>query len=266
MTKFLYFCRLKINNAKERDTMIYKIMPVILFFLTSFTSNSSFISNRSELDSTKEKDTVLIAGTSKINSVSKVENLYYNLNTNDFALPQLESFKRAIEGFYLLKEKGIIKKDILTLIDFSLSANKKRLWVIDMTTNTVLYQTLVSHGRNTGEEFANKFSNKVSSYQSSLGFYATSETYSGKHGLSLRLDGLEKGVNDNARNRAIVVHGANYVGDSFIKNNGRLGRSEGCPAIPMELRDDIIETIKGKSCLFIYHPSGNKQLPVKLLS
>src|SRR5699024_9246237 len=126
---------------------------------------------------------------------------------------------------YLLREKGVIQKDILTLIDFSMSSNTKRLWVIDLATNTVLFQSLVAHGRNTGEEFASDFSNRNSSYQSSLGFYATGEIYQGKHGASLRLDGLERGVNDNARQRAVVIHGADYVSDSFIQKHKRLGRS-----------------------------------------
>jgi hypothetical protein len=154
-----------------------------------------------------------------------------------------------------LKEKGLVTKDILTLIDFSKSSNTKRLWVIDLTTNEVLFNTLVAHGKNTGEEFANYFSNKAESFQSSLGFYATAEVYIGKHGLSLRLDGLQKGLNDKARERAVVVHGADYVSESFIKNHKRLGRSQGCPALPVEMNKKIINVIKERSCLFIYHPS-----------
>lgn len=153
-----------------------------------------------------------------------------------------------------MKAKGIIKKDILTLIDFSLSANSKRLWVIDLATKTILFQSLVAHGRNTGEEYANNFSNEAQSYKSSIGFYATWEVYIGKHGVSLRLDGLEKGINDNARSRGVVMHAANYVSASFIKNNKRLGRSQGCPAVPMNLSKALIGIIKDKSGLFIYHP------------
>ena len=172
-----------------------------------------------------------------------------------FRSPNLKSFSQALKGFYTLKEKGLIQKNILTLVDFSLSSNFKRLWVIDLTTNTILFQSLVAHGRNTGDEFANSFSNSQKSFKSSLGFYATGETYSGKHGMSLRLDGLEKGINSNARARGVVMHAANYVSNSFIKCNKRLGRSEGCPAIPVELSKEIINTIKNKSCLFIYFPS-----------
>ncbi len=187
--------------------------------------------------------------------VSRVVSAYKELDENSRALPSFESFSIALEGFYNLKEKGLVTKDILTLIDFSKSSNTKRLWVIDLQTNEVLFNTLVAHGKNTGEEYANYFSNKAESYQSSLGFYATAEVYTGKHGLSLRLDGLQKGLNDKARERAVVVHGADYVSEAFIRNHKRLGRSQGCPALPVEMNEKIINVIKEKSCLFIYHPS-----------
>jgi hypothetical protein len=235
--------------------MNYKLFPVLLFGLFSFTTPSN-----------NTTDPKIIASTSKVSFESKVVSLYNNLNANNFKLPQLESFTKALEGFYQLKQKGLVQNDILTLIDFSLSANSKRMWVIDMTTNTVLYNTLVAHGRNSGEEFATQFSNKSESYQSSLGFYLTGETYQGKHGLSLRLDGLERGINDKARDRAVVIHGADYVSEQFIKQNKRLGRSQGCPALPVELNQEIIKTIKDKSCLFIYHPSRSYKVASKLIS
>lgn len=229
--------------------MIYKIFPAVLFFLFSFSPSKVFLS---EL----KNNNLLVSKAVPVSSIdNNVEMVYNNLHANNFALPKEESFTQALKGFYLLKEKGLIKKNILTLVDFSLSSNLKRLWVIDLTTNTVLFQSLVAHGRNTGEEFANSFSNAQQSFKSSLGFYVTGEIYNGKHGMSLRLDGLEKGLNDNARSRGVVMHAANYVSNSFIKNNKRLGRSQGCPAIPEELSKDIINAIKDKSCLFIYHPS-----------
>jgi hypothetical protein len=186
---------------------------------------------------------------------SRIEVAYSNLHSDKYELPKLESFAEALKGYYSYKQKGLIKKDILTLIDFSLSANTKRLWVIDLTTGNVLFHSLVAHGRNTGQEFASNFSNTSESYKSSLGFYSTGEIYNGKHGMSLRLDGLEKGINDNARSRGVVMHAADYVSNSFIKNNHRLGRSQGCPAVPVELSRGIINTIKDKTCFFIYHPS-----------
>jgi hypothetical protein len=117
---------------------------------------------------------------------------------------------------------------------------------------------------------AEKFSNKPGSNASSPGFYSTGETYMGKHGLSLALVGLETGINDKARERAIVLHGADYVSDDFIRKYGRLGRSLGCPAVPVELSKDIIQTIKGGSCLFIYVPqisyTSNSQIITKIAS
>lgn len=233
--------------------MIYKIFPVILFLLFSFYSNKTIFTDS---ENSKKNEVALVA---KPTFESKIEIVYNSLNANQFELPNLESFKEALKGYYLLKEKGLIQKDILTLVDFSLSSNVKRLWVIDLSTNTILYNSLVAHGRNTGEEFANSFSNANSSFKSSLGFYATGEIYNGKHGMSLKLDGLEKGINNNARARGVVIHSANYVSNSFIKSNKRLGRSLGCPAIPPESLAGIVNTIKNKSCLFIYHPSRSSK-------
>jgi len=241
--------------------MIYKIYPAILFLFLSFGTDSK---NTAEA---KNVTAMSIAKVEKRSTVdAKIESIYNTLNTNNFVLPELKTFSEALKGFYLLKEKGIVQKDILTLIDFSLSSTIKRLWVIDLTTNTILFQSLVAHGRNTGEEFASAFSNTDSSYKSSLGFYATGEIYQGKHGASLRLDGLEKGINDHARQRAVVMHGADYVSESFIRSNKRLGRSQGCPAVPVELTNEIIQTIKGKSCLYIYHPSRSFIMEKELIS
>lgn len=230
--------------------MIYKIMTVVLSLTLTFSSQTiyPYPRNNHKSEATRIK---------KSSSDSNIEVIYNSLHSNQFVLPNLKSFTEALKGFYQLKEKGLIQKNILTLVDFSMSSNTKRLWVIDLTTNTILYNSLVAHGRNTGEEFARSFSNSESSFKSSLGFYATGEIYNGKHGMSLKLDGLEKGVNDNARSRGVVMHAANYVSNSFIKNNKRLGRSQGCPAIPEEFLKGIISTIKNKSCLFIYYPTRN---------
>jgi hypothetical protein len=257
-----FCCKLAIPSVLLKPTfpMIYKLFPIVLFFLFSINPSESIFPNPKNI----KKSTVVSLTTPRLDS--KTEVVYNALKSNQFALPNLESFTKALKGFYLLKEKGLIQKDILTLVDFSLSSNTKRLWVIDLATNTILYNSLVAHGRNTGEEFANNFSNAAQSLKSSLGFYSTGEIYNGKHGISLKLDGLEKGINDNARARGVVIHAANYVSDRFIKNNKRLGRSQGCPAIPEELSKGIINTIKNKSCLFIYYPSVNFSSTSKLVS
>lgn len=233
----------------NRYTAVYKsiLALIVVFVLFSFTEN--LMNTHKNITKTK------IVSVVKSTIDSKVESVYNTLQSNQFELPNEVCFCEALKGFYSLKEKGIVKSNILTLVDFSLSSNVKRLWIIDLSSNLVLFQTLVAHGRNTGEEFANNFSNKPESFQSSLGFYVTGEVYNGKHGISLKLDGLEKGLNNNARNRAVVVHGADYVSESFIKYHKRLGRSQGCPAVPVEYASEIIGMIKGQSCLYIYHPS-----------
>lgn len=234
----------------SRYTVFYKsILAVIaVFALFAFTKKL----NNTSKKSINKKEVVSVL---KSSIDTKVESVYNALQANEFELPNEICFEKALKGFYSLKERGVVKNNILTLIDFSLSSNVKRLWIIDLSRNMVLFQTLVAHGRNTGEEFATAFSNTPESFKSSLGFYVTGEVYNGKHGVSLKLDGLEKGLNDNARNRAVVLHGADYVSESFIKSYKRLGRSQGCPAVPVKYVSEIIEMIKGQSCLYIYHPS-----------
>ena len=164
-------------------------------------------------------------------------------------------FEKAIAEWNILSAREHIEKNnILSIADLSQSSKAKRLYVIDIENKKVLFNTYVAHGRNSGDEFASSFSNKENSYQSSLGFYITANTYQGAHGLSLKLKGIEKGINDIAETRGIVVHGASYVSESFINNFGRLGRSQGCPAVPIELCTPIINSIKGGSCFLCFTP------------
>lgn len=168
----------------------------------------------------------------------------------------IDLFSYAMKGYnYLSEHQRLNNSGIITIIDFSKPSDEKRLFILDVVTGKLLFKTLVAHGRNSGRELAKSFSNAASSFASSLGFYITSGTYNGKHGYSLRLNGCEKGFNDNAYKRAVVVHGADYVSESFIRENGFLGRSHGCPAIPAALSKEIIDVIKEGSCLFIYSPS-----------
>lgn len=185
------------------------------------------------------------------------KNLYKNLN-----IPSLDKkvLNRALEG---LSEINIKNKEVITIIDYTKSANKKRLFVIDLKNEKIIFDTYVSHGKNTGGEFAKKFSNNIDSLQSSVGFFKTSNTYTGTNGYSMRLDGLEKGINDNARERNIVIHGAKYATESFINTNGRLGRSWGCPAIPLDLTKDLINSIKDGSVVYINGDLNNYQKKTK---
>ncbi len=161
-----------------------------------------------------------------------------------------EVFSSAVTGYK--KTDKLRKKNIITIIDFSKPSTDKRCYIIDLDNRRLLYHCLVAHGRNSGDNVAATYSNQSGSLSSSLGFYLTAETYSGKHGYSLRLDGLEKNYNDNARSREIVIHGADYVSQEFIDRHGRLGRSWGCPALPVEITKEIIDRISNGSCLFIY--------------
>ncbi len=167
-----------------------------------------------------------------------------------------EAFDLAFKGWNELKDSIDLIDNVISVLDFSQPSNNKRFYLIDLDSRQVIYQDYVAHGRNTGNLMAEKFSNTPHSNQSSLGFYKTAETYHGKHGLSLKLDGLEKGINDKARQRAIVIHSAKYAEASFIKKYGRLGRSFGCPALPAQNYDEIIELIKGGTLLFIYFPEA----------
>ncbi|WP_255493632.1 murein L,D-transpeptidase catalytic domain family protein [Myroides sp. WP-1] len=182
----------------------------------------------------------------------KANTLFQTLDLDNFDAPSEKVFTMALKGYYKMKEEGLIKNDKLTIVDFSVSSTQKRLWVIDMEKNAVLLESVVAHGKRTGDEFATAFSNRINSHMSSLGFYKTGETYQGSNGFSMRLDGLEKGINDNARTRAIVVHGADYASPTLALKQGRLGRSYGCPAVPNEINKELIELIKDESCLFIY--------------
>ncbi|MFP4470691.1 MAG: murein L,D-transpeptidase catalytic domain family protein [Bacteroidales bacterium] len=181
-------------------------------------------------------------------------NLYDEIGLINQSYPPYDVFAMALKGYQNLKASEKVNKDILTVIDFSKSSNEKRLWVIDLNTKKVLFNDYVAHGRNSGNEFANNFSNLPQSFMSSIGFYLTAETYHGKHGLSLRLDGIDGDFNYNARSRAIVMHGADYVSEDFIKKYGRLGRSYGCPSVSMDIFNDVIDTIREGSLLFIYYP------------
>ncbi|MCK8493594.1 murein L,D-transpeptidase catalytic domain family protein [Spirosoma sp. RP8] len=178
--------------------------------------------------------------------------IYDQLNLAQSGL-QKDVFEYALRGW----QKMDTTKSILSIVDLSQPSNKKRLYIVDLTNRKLLFNTYVSHGRNSGDLVASRFSNINSSFQSSLGFYQTLSTYMGKHGLSLQLKGLEKGFNDNVYNRNIVLHGADYVCEDIIRKTGRLGRSQGCPAVPYALSKPIIEAVKGGTCLFVYSPDPN---------
>ena len=178
--------------------------------------------------------------------------IYDSLQLNSLGLSK-QAFVEGMKGYNILLSQGKLNNDnILSIVDFSLPSTQKRLFVIDLENYKLLFNTYVAHGRNSGKEYANRFSNSPRSHMSSLGFYVTQDTYYGENGLSLRLEGEEKGINDNAESRAIVIHPAAYVSERTVKSLGYLGRSYGCPAIPQKVAAPIIKTIKDGSCFFVY--------------
>jgi hypothetical protein len=183
--------------------------------------------------------------------------IYEKLNLEESGLAQAV-FDLAVEGYSEMVQSGKANDcGIISIADLSQPSTEKRLYIIDIENHRLLFNTWVAHGKNTGELYAKNFSNIPESNQSSLGFYQTGDTYIGKHGLSLQLHGMESGLNDKALDRAIVIHGADYVSEKFIRQTGRLGRSLGCPAVANELAEPVIETIKGGTLFFVYHPNYN---------
>lgn len=247
-----YGVRLKMKKIIKPLILIVTI-ALFAFLITTFTS--------------ADKNPVAaqqIAGVSTSDSTQQVS-LYESMRLDTTGLSR-EAFDNALQGFEHLDEEGRIKNpDVLSIIDFSLPSSKKRLFVIDLKNKILLYNTLVSHGRNSGTLNASNFSNQLNSFKSSLGFYVTGDTYIGEHGYSLRLEGEEAGINDNALSRGIVMHSAAYVNESLIKTQGYIGRSLGCPAIPENIHRKVIERIRNGSCLFLYSPDKYYSAHTKIL-
>jgi hypothetical protein len=162
-------------------------------------------------------------------------------------------FELGMIGYFnMLSDSLILRESIITIIDYTLPSTEERLFVIDLDADTLLHRSLVAHGRNTGENYAEEFSNRPGSLMSSLGFYVTGEDYTGVHGKSLKLGGVDTLYNEKAMSRYIVVHGAWYCSEEFIDEYGRLGRSWGCPVLPLEISGEIIDLVKNGTCMFVY--------------
>lgn len=236
--------------------------PVKKFFLpTSFLCLSLLLF---VLSSFKAKSTKLIhkVSTTSANVISRnlsgleavASKLYDSLNLDRLGLSR-EVLQMAYKGQQQLINRGDLSNDaVVAVADFSQPSSQKRLYIIDTKNVRVLYNTYVAHGKNSGLNYAERFSNNPESLQSSLGFYVTKNTYIGKHGLSLKLAGLERGFNDNAEARAVVIHGAEYIGTNRA-DAAYMGRSFGCPAVPQAQSGTVINLLKNGTCLFVYHPT-----------
>ncbi len=237
--------------------MKYRILTVVGVLIFSFAFSST-----AEIDNSKDSKITYKPTSEPVEEKSpkaKIADLYDTFVDINSTMPNLSVFEKAIAGYTKLEEEGKVSNSLLTVIDFDLSSKKKRMWILNMDTKKVVFNTYVAHGKNTGVEFAENFSNTPESLQSSLGFYVTGETYYGKNGLSLFIDGMEKGFNTNARKRYVVIHGADYAEPEFINRIGRLGRSYGCPAVPNKIAKELIHKIKGKSVVYI-HKNNQKYL------
>jgi hypothetical protein len=181
-----------------------------------------------------------------------IDSIYNTLQLDSLGL-QKNVFFYACKGYeYLLSQHKLQNTSLLTICDYTQSSTHKRLYVIDMEKGEVLYNTYVSHGKNSGSEFAKSFSNKADSHKSSLGFMVTGNTYVGRAGYSMYFDGMERGINNNVKARSIVMHGSDYVNEQRADEGNAMGRSYGCPAVPFEEHRKIIDAIKGGSCFFAY--------------
>lgn len=219
----------------QHKLVMFSYLIVLSFAVSGFSAKKSNIIKESTDHIYKEK-----------------ESIYNELGLKELGLSKSVYNKAIIGWHHLILGNKLSNTTIITIADLSQTSTAKRLYIIDLMTKTVVFNTYVAHGKKSGDEYAVDFSNKLNSYKSSAGFYVTTNTYQGTHGLSLRLKGLENGINDKAEARGIVIHGADYVSETFIQQCGRLGRSEGCPAIPTELCTPIISIIKEGTCLFVY--------------
>lgn len=224
-------------------------IPCVCFLLSLTLNSSTFTSN-----SFLPKDSTEISNASLSGQLFNqyVDNIYQSADLQSSGL-DADVFKKAITGYYNLKtdNKLSANSSVITIVDLAKSSRTKRMWIVDLQKKKLVLNTWVAHGSHSGDDMASRFSNNVDSFESSLGFYVTDNVYIGKHGRSLRLNGMDQGFNDRANERDIVLHAADYVGEGSIKALGRLGRSQGCPAVAPEYCNRIIDTIKGKNVLFI---------------
>jgi L,D-transpeptidase catalytic domain len=225
------------------------LLPRMKIFLLAFIGIFTFLSNSISNSAPGERN---VTSSHKITSDEEnnellVKNLYEECSLTDKL--DYNIFKQALDGYNSI---DLTNKNLLSIIDYSKPSYEKRFFIIDIENHKLLYHTLVAHGKKSGYVNATKFSNKYGSHKSSLGFFRTGNSYFGLRGYSLQLEGLEKGINDNARQRGIIIHGANYVDERIANGNGVIGRSWGCPAVSKKLSKEIINLLKGGSLLYSY--------------
>ncbi len=255
---YLLYCltKRKINDTKTHKEIFVKEIPKKMRKFSQGLSGLliiAFCLTITSFKSRSDEKALTVQYISTIDSMylRHISNLYVSAHLKEAGL-NFDVFEKALTGFYNLKKSNkLSNKSILTIADFDQFSTKKRLYIIDLNKKQLLLNTWVAHGQRSGNDEAINFSNQNDSFSSSLGFYITGEVYFGVHGRSLKLDGMDNGFNNNARMRSIVVHGAPYVSMGTISALGRLGRSQGCPAVAPEVANLVIDVIGDKTVLFI---------------
>lgn len=254
----------KLDKARFSKSVSASLLGLAILLQWSFVPATSTVypgtPTLRDTTAAHTKNTKTVAAFSFTNSME----IYDSLHLEEVGLSRMV-YRMAVKGMEKLSTKGWLKGNILAIVDFSQPSTSKRLYVIDLDNYELLYNTWVAHGMKSGKTMAQLFSNKPASNKSSLGFYVTGEAYQGSNGYSLKLQGVEKGINDYAYRRAIVLHGADYVSEQFIASQGYIGRSKGCPAVPVEVCEPMIDQIKEGNCLFIYHPTSTYRSKSALL-
>lgn len=231
------------------------VKNLLLGGLLLISATATATENKKGLPDDKNLPSLFNNGPSSSPVIKRISDSIYDLiSLGSYGLER-DIFFKAYKGYQYLENKGVLRKtNLLTICDYSQSSNNKRLYVIDILNSRLLFNTYVSHGRNSGNEFATSFSNYDNSNKSSLGFMVTGDTYTGKAGFCMRFNGMEPGINDRVKSRGIVLHGSRFVNETIMTDRGTIGKSLGCPAVPYGLHFKIIDAIKGGSCFFINHP------------
>jgi hypothetical protein len=231
-------------------------LSLLVISLLTVTGNTNLFSTVHSSASASHPVPVSIESTkgklTRFNFEDSIRSLYHSIGLEKAGM-NYTVFRYGMIGFYSLEQQGKLSgRKIVSFIDFSKPSTEKRFYTIDLARKSLKFHSLVSHGKNTGQNIATSFSNIPHSNQSSLGFYVTGETYIGSKGYSMRLDGIDGTFNDKMRERAVVMHDAAYVSENWVRKYGRLGRSQGCPALPKEISRTVIDTIKDKTLIFAY--------------
>jgi hypothetical protein len=238
---------MQINKKRIFLAVLVASFSLVFFSFAKATSHATIVAST--------KDSMIGADSSSaIEEESLSNKLFFEMNLQQAGL-SMDAVDYAVKGYQKLVQQGSVTNSrFLTIVDFSQSSRNKRFYILDMQNHKLVWNTYVAHGKNSGVDMAEHFSNKPNSEASSLGFYVTKSTYTGKHGMSLRISGMDEGFNDNAEARGVVVHGAAYVNAGRVHSD-YMGRSQGCPALPENEYAQVINIIKGGSVMFLYYPS-----------